>query len=147
VRAPAASSGSSSHSSTLIHRRMTSCSPSSNIWPGRIRNDVNPSRFTTVLCTPTNCLLYTQWADLNTRHLGIRYRYFLVLKKLDFSHTKKLPVFGIGDLAVIISVADPGCLSRIPDPDFSIPDPNFSIPDPGSTSILTQKIVSNFSEI
>jgi hypothetical protein len=40
----------------------------------------------------------------------------------------------------------PGCLSRIPDPNFSIPDPGpefFSIPDPGSASknlsILTPK--------
>ncbi len=45
---------------------------------------------------------------------------------------------------IITSVPDPGCLSRIP-------DPNFSIPDPGSTSknlsILTQKIVSQLSEI
>jgi len=33
------------------------------------------------------------------------------------------------------SVADPGCLSRIPDPVFSpsrIPDPGSRIPDPGS---------------
>jgi hypothetical protein len=28
------------------------------------------------------------------------------------------------------SVADPGCLSRIPDPDFYIPDPGSRIPDP-----------------
>ncbi len=34
---------------------------------------------------------------------------------------------------LIISVADPGCLSRIPDPDFlPIPDPGSRIPDPGS---------------
>ena len=32
-------------------------------------------------------------------------------------------------LLIVRSVADPGCLSRIPDPIFSIPDPNFSIPD------------------
>jgi hypothetical protein len=47
-----------------------------------------------------------------------------------------------------ISVADPGCLSRIPDPTFSIPDPGSElspsrIPDPGSSSknlsILTPK--------
>ncbi len=31
---------------------------------------------------------------------------------------------------VFVSVADPGGLSRIPDPNLSIPDPNFSIPDP-----------------
>jgi hypothetical protein len=33
------------------------------------------------------------------------------------------------------SVADPGCLSRIPDPDFypsRIPEPGSRIPDPGS---------------
>ncbi len=34
-------------------------------------------------------------------------------------------------LLVWDSVADPGCLYRIPDPKFSIPDPKFSIPDPG----------------
>jgi hypothetical protein len=45
------------------------------------------------------------------------------------------------------SVADSGCLSRIPDPNFSIPDPGsefFSIPNPGSASkklsIITQKL-------
>jgi hypothetical protein len=56
-------------------------------------------------------------------------------------------------MSVNTSVADPGCLSRIPDPTFSIPDPGYelspsrirtvSIPDPGSASknlsILTQK--------
>jgi hypothetical protein len=34
---------------------------------------------------------------------------------------------------MVISVADPGCLSRIPDPDFypsRIPDPGSRIPDP-----------------
>ncbi len=38
-------------------------------------------------------------------------------------------------LTVHPSVADPGCLSRIPDPDFNpsrIPDPGSRIPDPGS---------------
>jgi hypothetical protein len=29
---------------------------------------------------------------------------------------------------IINSVADPGCLSRITDPKFSIPDQNFSVP-------------------
>jgi hypothetical protein len=36
---------------------------------------------------------------------------------------------------IFSSVADPGCLSRIPDPDFypsRIPDPGSRIPDPGS---------------
>jgi hypothetical protein len=35
------------------------------------------------------------------------------------------------------SDADPGCLSQIPDPNFSIPDPGSrvkKIPDPGSAS-------------
>jgi hypothetical protein len=50
------------------------------------------------------------------------------------------------------SVADPGCLSRTPDLNFSIPDPRSEFfpsraPDPGSASnnliILTQKMVSN----
>ncbi len=54
------------------------------------------------------------------------------------------------------SVADPGCLFRISDPNISIPDPIFSIPDPnffhpGSASknwsILNQKTVSKLSEI
>ncbi len=56
------------------------------------------------------------------------------------------------------SVADPGCFSRIPNPNFSILDPDpgsrvKKIPDPGSgcasknLSILTQKIVSKLSEI
>jgi hypothetical protein len=34
---------------------------------------------------------------------------------------------------ILLSVADPGCLSRIPDPDFypsRIPDPGSRIPDP-----------------
>ncbi len=48
-------------------------------------------------------------------------------------------------------VADPGCLSRIPDPNFSIPDSWFkvkNIPDPGPISVfLTHKIVSKLSEI
>ncbi len=38
-------------------------------------------------------------------------------------------------LILFFSVADPGCLSRIPDPDFypsRIPDPGSRIPDPGS---------------
>jgi hypothetical protein len=34
------------------------------------------------------------------------------------------------------NVADPGCLFRIPDPNFSIPDPGSKeIPDPGSGSL------------
>jgi hypothetical protein len=57
------------------------------------------------------------------------------------------------------SVADPGCLSRIPDPNFYHPGSEFFpsririffITDPGSASkdlsILTQKIVSKLSEI
>ncbi len=50
-------------------------------------------------------------------------------------------VHGIYSNIQVSSVVDPGCLSRIP-------DPNFSIPDPGSeSSILTQKIDSKLSEI
>ncbi len=56
------------------------------------------------------------------------------------------------------SVADPECLSCIPDPIFSIPDPGSrvkKIPEPRSgsasasknVSILTQNIVSKLSEI
>ncbi len=52
-------------------------------------------------------------------------------------------------LSLLNSVADPGCLSRIPDPNFSISDPGsktIKIPDPGSVlknlSVLTQTIVS-----
>jgi hypothetical protein len=44
------------------------------------------------------------------------------------------------------SVADQECLSRIPDPDFSIPDPGSrvkKIPDPGSKS--TRKNLSIFN--
>jgi hypothetical protein len=40
---------------------------------------------------------------------------------------------GSTDLTEFGSVADPGCLSRIPDPDFNpfwIPDPGSRIPDP-----------------
>ncbi len=40
-------------------------------------------------------------------------------------------------LSKIISVADPGCLSRIPDPTFFHPGSRIrtvSIPDPGSSS-------------
>jgi hypothetical protein len=42
------------------------------------------------------------------------------------------------------SVADPGCLSRITDLNFSIPAPNFFYPGSASKnlSILNQKIVS-----
>ena len=40
----------------------------------------------------------------------------------------------MGDISKgVASVADPGCLSRIPDPDFypsRIPDPGSRIPDP-----------------
>jgi hypothetical protein len=42
------------------------------------------------------------------------------------------------------SVADPGCLSRIPDPNFSIPDPD---PHQGIYIFLTQKIFSKLLEI
>jgi hypothetical protein len=46
------------------------------------------------------------------------------------------------------SVADPGCLSRIPDPDFypsRIPDPGSRIPDPktGRKERGEKKILSN----
>jgi hypothetical protein len=47
---------------------------------------------------------------------------------------------------VFTSVADPGCLSRIPDLIFSIQDPGrFRIPDPHQRflSIFNQKTVSN----
>jgi hypothetical protein len=39
----------------------------------------------------------------------------------------------------IVSVADPGCLSRVPGPNFPIPDPGSGvkkIPDPGSAKII-----------
>jgi hypothetical protein len=55
------------------------------------------------------------------------------------------------------SIADPGCLTRIPDPNFfhsgswisifSIPDPEFQICIKEFLSILIQKIVYNLSEI
>ncbi len=54
------------------------------------------------------------------------------------------------------SVADPACLFRIPDPNFSIPDPGsrmLSLKDPNSgsasknLSILNQKLVFKLSEI
>jgi hypothetical protein len=51
------------------------------------------------------------------------------------------------------SVANPGCLSRILDPNFSIPDPGsrFRIrdldPQQSIEVFLTQKIVYNLSEI
>jgi hypothetical protein len=54
------------------------------------------------------------------------------------------------------SVADPGCLSRIPDSKFSIPDPGFMFKKIPESRIririkefiyLTQKIVSKLSEI
>jgi hypothetical protein len=35
------------------------------------------------------------------------------------------------------SVADPGCLSRIPDPDFTHPGSRISIPDLGSKKAKT----------
>jgi hypothetical protein len=38
----------------------------------------------------------------------------------------------IRNTGAVCSFADPGCLSRILDKNFSIPDPNFFIPDPGS---------------
>jgi hypothetical protein len=52
----------------------------------------------------------------------------------------------------LFSVADLGCSSRIPDPNFSIPDPGSKrFPGSGSAtknlSILTQKIISKLSEI
>ncbi len=40
-------------------------------------------------------------------------------------------------VTILTSVTDPGCLSRILDPNFSIPDPGSKvkkIPDPGSAS-------------
>jgi hypothetical protein len=52
------------------------------------------------------------------------------------------------------SVADPGCLSRIPDPNFSVPDSGSRVkmiqdPDPHKRIkiFLTKKIVSKLSEI
>jgi hypothetical protein len=51
------------------------------------------------------------------------------------------------------SVADPGCLPRIPDPNFPIPDPGprlkkIPIPAPHQSIkvFLTQKIVSKLSD-
>jgi hypothetical protein len=55
-----------------------------------------------------------------------------------------------------LSVADPRCLSRIPNPNYSIPDPGSKakkIPDPGfgfaskNSNIFNPKIVSKLSEI
>jgi hypothetical protein len=57
--------------------------------------------------------------------------------------TKKMPRSAIL-LLLVISVADSGCLFRIPAPNFSIPDPgskSFRFPDPHENlSILTQQI-------
>jgi hypothetical protein len=58
---------------------------------------------------------------------------FKVLESYQACISRKLAYFMF--IEQKFSVADPGCLSRIPDPDFypsRIPDPGFRIPDPGS---------------
>jgi hypothetical protein len=57
------------------------------------------------------------------------------------------------------SVADPGCLSRIPDPDFypsRIPDPGSRIPDPKTATkeigekklvVITFYVATNFTKL
>jgi hypothetical protein len=53
------------------------------------------------------------------------------------------------------SVADPGCLSRIPDPDFypsRIPDPGSQIPDPKERGakknfVIPFLIATNFTKL
>ncbi len=48
---------------------------------------------------------------------------------------------------LVISVADPGCLSRIPDPNFSIPDSWSKRSASNNPSLFNPKIVSKLSEI
>jgi hypothetical protein len=60
---------------------------------------------------------------------------------------------------VYFSVADPGCLSRIPDPDFDpsrIPDPGSQIPDPKTATkergekkfvVITFYVATNFTKL
>ncbi len=74
---------------------------------------------------------------------------FLHTQQPDCTRIQRLLNFSCG-----CSVSDPGCLSRIPDPNFSHPRSRiriFPIRDPGSAtknlSILTQKTVSKLSEI
>jgi len=66
-----------------------------------------------------------------------------------------------GILLILSSVADPGCLSRIPDPDFypsRIPDPGSRIPNPGSKTatkergekkidVITFYVATNFTKL
>jgi hypothetical protein len=67
--------------------------------------------------------------------------FFLMRKKqelLQFKLNKKhrlVHIFFCENDILLSSVADPGCLSRIPDPDFThpgsqVPDPGSRIPDP-----------------
>jgi hypothetical protein len=60
---------------------------------------------------------------------------------------------------LLFSVADPGCLSRIPDPDFypsRIPDPGSRIPDPKTATkergekkffVITFYVATNFTKL
>jgi hypothetical protein len=60
---------------------------------------------------------------------------------------------------LLTSVADPGCLSRIPDPDFypsRIPDPGSRIPDPKTATkerggkklvVITFYVATNFTKL
>ncbi len=62
-------------------------------------------------------------------------RYHSTYRKSSSSETSPAPLQT--SASVSSSVADPGCLSRIPDPDpgswfLPIPDPGSRIPDPGS---------------
>ncbi len=113
-RAPAASSGSSSHSSTLTTGGCRHTLKLNNLaWSDpEWCKSVQIHYYTSTICLLYSGLSLTQ--DIYISNCGIPVP-LLLGKKTDFTH-KKLPVFGIGDLAVIISVADP----------------NFSIPDPGS---------------
>jgi hypothetical protein len=52
----------------------------------------------------------------------------------------------------IISVADPGCLSRIPDPDFypsQIPDPKTATKDRGEKNVVVKPffVATNFTKL
>ncbi len=76
---------------------------------------------------PTTCFKWNTQCFGALEITSLQWRGFLFY----FSHSLSLLWTGI----VPGSVADPGCLSRIPDPDFypsRIPDPGSRIPDLGS---------------
>ncbi len=66
---------------------------------------------------------------------------------------------GVTGKEIEFSVADPGCLSRIPDPDFypsRIPDLGFRIPDPKTAKkergekkffLITFYVATNFTKL